>query len=405
MTMFVASLFISVLLMPPIAEATILSPSGISMLPFTIPAVTPLLLSPASVPMICAITVILTHQPKDTVTIQAASHGPLTLGPAVAGGFAAASIDIGVSANPWSPESCGLKENGEVNLGVLTNFASRSVREMTVIGKAVTESFYGKRSQYQELLDGILAGAPWIYWPTYVIAELWSQVVMKEVGVYPSPDELNAVVAAAILVCGEIDEVKDGVINEPEKKIYTRPETGGRQLWYGIPIGAPLDSLANTTAVNGTRIGFTSFVPDTWTRYFVKWDPGYRTTSIELCTTTCLTMRILIYHGFNTPGGNFLVWHGGAYQPIFPQGGTLYVQRVGAVMNHYGFGTTPGARTSNAFEMLIAWAEYGITLEFLKGQTLPLASVQLRRKICRYPLVSRYRGFGNMNELKSFECV
>ncbi|KAF2192791.1 tannase and feruloyl esterase [Zopfia rhizophila CBS 207.26] len=472
---------------------------------FTLPAAPPLLLDSVSVPSICEINITLTHPAvDDKVNIQvwlpleewngrfvalggsgwAAGHGPLTLGPAVAGGFAAASTDAGVFADPSSPALWALKENGEVNLGLLTNFASRSVHEMAVIGKAVTESYYGKKptsywngcstggrqglvaaQQYPDDFDRILAGAPAIYWPTYVMAELWPQVVMKEEGIFPSQDELNAVVTAAVAVCDGLDGIQDNVITDLAKcnfdpssvvgklnidgkevtitskiasivkKIWEGPIIDSQRLWYGMPIGAPLDSLANTTLVNGTRAGLPFFVPDTWIRYFIEQDPDFQISSVgsgelgQLFSRSQTEYDNLFNNAnpdlsrFQSSGGKLLVWHGEADQLIYPQGSTQYRQCVEKAMgggskvdiffryfqapgvDHCGLGSTPGARPSNAFEALIAWVEEGIAPEALKGQTPPSAPAQFTRKICRYPLVPKYRGFGDASSLESFDCV
>lgn len=151
---------------PPSPGTVIVSVNRTALASFTIPASPPLLLVDSEVPPICAITITLNHPGvNDTVTTQiwlpqsswngrllalggsawAAGHGPLALGPAVAAGFAAVSTDAGLGVDILSPEKWALFEDGTVNLGLLTNFASRSVYDMTVLGKAATESFYGRK--------------------------------------------------------------------------------------------------------------------------------------------------------------------------------------------------------------------------------------------------------------------
>lgn len=415
----------------------------------------------------------------------AAGHGPLTLGPAVANGFAAASTDAGVGSNPQDPSTWALTETGDVNLGLLTNFASRSVYEMAALGKAVTQSFYGTKptsywngcstggrqglvaaQQYPEVFDGILVGAPAIYWPTYVMAELWPQVVMKEAGAFPSQQELNAVVEAAVEACDETDGVKDGVITEPEKcgfdpasavgkknfegqeieitsttaeivkKIWEGPVIDGQKLWYGLPIGSPLDTLANTTMEQGARQGFPFFVPETWAKFFLKKDSDFQTSTIVSKQLKDLFFESQIqYDGlFNNAnpdlsslqrsGGKLLVWHGAADQIIFPQGTTQYRKQVEDVMggaaqvdeffryflapgvDHCGLGQTFGAKPNNSpFEALIAWVENSIAPTEIVGETPPNAPLNFTRKICSYPLVPRYSGQGDVNSAKSFECA
>ena len=106
-----------------------------------------------------------------------------------------------------SPALWALGPDGKIDYDLLENFASRSVHDLAVVGKALTESFYGRPAdhafwngcstggrqglaaaqKYPEDFDGILAGAPAHYWTEFVIATLWPQVAMREVGYYPPP--------------------------------------------------------------------------------------------------------------------------------------------------------------------------------------------------------------------------
>jgi hypothetical protein len=159
---------------------------------------------------------------------------------------------------------------------------------------------------FPDEFDGILAGAPAIYWDKYVIAEQWPQVVMKEENVFPSQCELNAISQAAIAECDAIDGVRDGVITDPDLckcdpfilgclriKCYANEVaitrgvasvvrknwnglklSSGHALWYGMNAGAPQHSLANTTAFHDGRRGNLFFINDGWIRYFIKAKPG-----------------------------------------------------------------------------------------------------------------------------------
>ena len=485
--------------LPTIQGAKILSVSRTEKPAFTIPS-TP---SPISVPAICEILINLTHSGvHDNVKVQvwlplknwntrfvaaggsawAAGLGAADIGPFVAKGFAAASTDAGLGSDFTSPASWALKD-GKVNLGLLENFAARSVKDLAILGAGATQSFYGKKAKrywngcstggrqglvaaqrYPELFDGILAGAPAIYWPTYVVAELWPQIVMKEEGLFPSLDELNAVAAKAVQACDTKDGVRDGVITEPEKcdfdplsvvgkvkvgekeveittkvanivkKIWDGPRVHGQQFWYGLPIGSPFDYLAKTDDNNGTRVGSPFFIPDTWIRYFLKKEPSFNVSNIDTRNLKDLfwdsqeEYNDLLNNGepdlsaLKHTGGKLIVWHGGADQLIFPQGTTKYRKNVEKTMgggakvdkffryftapgaDHCGLGTTPGAAPTNAFEALIAWVENGSAPEALEGKSPPNAPAQFTRKICKYPLVARYKGRGDVNSLESFAC-
>ncbi len=153
---------------------------------------------------------------------------------AVKGGYVGAATDAGVKSG--QDASWGLTADGEVNTGLLTNFASRSVHDMAVIGKDVTAKFYqraasysyftgcstGGRQGYAEAQDyptdfqGILANAPAIDWNRFEIATLWSQAVFNEEKVAPTECELDAFNTAAVAACDPLDGVKDGVIDNPQ---------------------------------------------------------------------------------------------------------------------------------------------------------------------------------------------
>jgi len=103
---------------------------------------------------------------------------------------------------------------------------------MGVIGKAVTESFYGKpphhsywngcstggrqgymmAQQYPNLFDGILANAPAIHFSKFVVAEIWPQIVMRQSQTFLSPCVAERFINASLDACDELDGVKDGVI-------------------------------------------------------------------------------------------------------------------------------------------------------------------------------------------------
>ncbi|KAJ6445152.1 positive regulator of purine utilization [Purpureocillium lavendulum] len=412
-----------------------------------------------------------------------------TLGPSLAQpvseGYAASSTDGGLGADPLDPASWALKKDGSINWDLLTNFASRSIHDMAIVGKAVTAAFYARPAKfaywngcstggiqglvaaqkYPKDFDGVLAGSPAIYWTEYVIAELWPQVVMRAEGYFPTQCEQDAVIQAAVAACDELDQVKDGVINQPErchfdpftavgskhtcgnvsvvvtkktasiiKKIWEGPKGfRGHRLWYGLPIGASTFALAETEDVNGTYTGKPLFLPDTWIRYFVKQNPEFNVASVDAKSLVSLfweskeKFNSLIgsadpdLRPFKKSGGKLMVWHGLADQLIFPQDTVQYYKEVEHVLggakttsdffrlflapgvDHCGFGpTNPGAVPSSPFSDLVAWVEKGKAPENIQAETPPGAPSQFTRKICRYPMVARYQGWGSKDSSDSY---
>jgi hypothetical protein len=255
---------------------------------------------------------------------------------AISQGYSAAATDGGHSAAPEKGASCSdwaLVSPGNVNLYALQNFASVALNDMTVIGKAVTESFYGAAPKYSywngcstggrqgimmaqkypEAYDGILAAAPAINMVRLVAALYWPQFVMNKLGIYPSQCELEAIAHAAVAACDELDGVKDGIIAAPglcnfdaKSLVGKRITCGGdnikisasavevaeetwkgprssteKPLYPGLTKGTPFQVLANTKChENGTCHGTPFPMAPEWISYFIKKDPDFDVSTI-----------------------------------------------------------------------------------------------------------------------------
>ena len=158
-----------------------------------------------------------------------------TLAPAVQRGYLAVGTDAGVTMNGDSADAWALSSPGNVNQYLLLDFASRSVHEMTVIAKQISESFYGTSPRYsywqgcstggrQGLgeaqtypgdYDGIVAAAPAINWNDFTPSQQWPFVVMTNEGHFPRQCEFDFATAAAISECDTIDGLGDGLIGAP----------------------------------------------------------------------------------------------------------------------------------------------------------------------------------------------
>ncbi|MCA1217354.1 tannase/feruloyl esterase family alpha/beta hydrolase [Streptomyces sp. 8L] len=272
-------------------------------------------------------------------TAFSAGDNGVGLGAAVKNGYAATTTDAGVGDvldTGWV-----LNGKGQVNTALLKNFASRSQHEAAILGKAVVNSFYGKRAafsyftgcstggregymeaeRYPDDYDGILADAPAINWDKYVVATLWPQVVMNNERTYPTDCEFKAFTDAAVTACDKLDGLKDGLVDdvsrcdfdprrligtkvtcdggkltitaadaEVVRKIWDGPRTAsGRKLWSGVPIGADLSGLAgSTTDTDGTTKGVPFQVPAAWTQLFLKKDPSFDLSTITYRDFTTL---------------------------------------------------------------------------------------------------------------------
>lgn len=242
-------------------------------------------------------------------TISYSALAMAVTGDAVTGQFATASTDTGHPATGTANGQGGangaqagggfaLNPAGDtLNEGLIVDFASRSLHEMTLKAKAVIAAYYGEPQNYAywdgcstggrqgwieaqlfpDDYDGILAGAPAFNWDRFIPAELWPELVMNlDVGAPVSQTKLTAVTAAAIKACDGLDGVVDGVINDPRQCRFDphvlvcgvpgAPPPGtclakkeadavqqiwrgahgpyGEFLWYGLEPGASFAGLA-----------------------------------------------------------------------------------------------------------------------------------------------------------------
>ncbi|MGC5166220.1 tannase/feruloyl esterase family alpha/beta hydrolase [Luteimicrobium sp. DT211] len=303
---------------------------------------------------------------------------------AVKAGYAAGATDAGVGQSSTDVSGWALTPRGTVNTALLTNFSSRSLHDLAVVGKDVAKKFYGRsvtyaywngcstggRQGYAEAQDhptdfqGILANAPAISWDRFAIATLWSQAVFHEEHVQPTTCELDAFTAAAVTACDDLDGRHDGVIDDPQKcdwdarrlvgttvwcdgqeitisaatadavrKIWAGPTApSGKQLWYGPNKGASLDFLA--------AYGAPFVVASQWAQYFVTRDPSFdptRLTYAEFYRLYASSQRR--FHdvigtddpdlrAFARSGGKLITWHGQADQLVPTLGTVNYKQRV-----------------------------------------------------------------------------
>jgi feruloyl esterase len=234
-------------------------------------------------------------------------------------GFAAGGTDGG-HASAYPPKFA-LTPEGRLDWQNIRDFAYLGIHDMTVVGKALVQAFYGKPARYAYFAggsgggrqaleeaqrfpadyDGIYSGCPAIYWESLLISDLWPQIVMLEAKNWISRAKLRAVTAALIEACDADDGVRDGVINDPLsctwdpkvlvgrsigdgvfteadadciRKMWEGPRgQGGKFLWYGLLRGADLTALANTGGDPLSGQPFSLSV--VWVRYFLLQDPNW----------------------------------------------------------------------------------------------------------------------------------
>ncbi|KAN0064372.1 Feruloyl esterase [Thecaphora frezii] len=251
----------------------------------------------------------------------------VNLAPAVALGYSAVSTDAGVGDSGTGSFLLNTTTN-EVDYTLLTNFASRSLHEMTVIGKALSRDYYGKKhfksywngcstggrqglmeaQRYPGDYDGILAGAPAINWNKFTTSSLISDILRLKLGYEGPACELEAIRTRAIEACDALDGKKDGIVAALDKchfnatslvgKTFTCDSEGGATRKFSKESAAVANAVWHGLVVNGKRVWY-GFGYDTnltvvsgidttfsaksaaWTTLAVLKQPNYNLTSLR----------------------------------------------------------------------------------------------------------------------------
>jgi hypothetical protein len=316
--------------------------------------------------------------------------------------------------------------------------------------------------RHPEDFDGILANAPAINWNQFEVATLWPQVVMNEAHTFPTPCTFSAFTRAALAACDTLDGAADGLVSEPQRcdydprqmvgttivcdgkeatitaaeadvvrKIWDGPRsTSGERLWYGLPIGAAFDYLAASTSdANGTH-GVPFPVPAAWVSTFVEKQPTFDTARLTTRQfeeifqkaraeyDSVIGSRDEDLSAFRDAGGKLLTVHGDADQLIPTLGTVDYRKRVedklgggDKVDDFYRLFLAPGTAHCGLtggkvddLAALVAWVEHSKAPDTLTATLTNATGQPLARELCRYPLVSRYTGHGDIAATDSFRC-
>jgi hypothetical protein len=402
--------------------------------------------------------------------------GPGSLPAPLRLGYASGATDTG---HVGGSGSFALDANGRFAWILMRDNAYLGIHEMTVVGKALAAAYYGDAPEYSYFngcstggrqglseaqryptdYDGILAGAPAINWQKLHVAQLWGQVSMNAAGNFVAPCKLAAATSAAVAACDKIDGVEDGVVEDPLRcdydaaslvgtatpcgeitatdaamiaKMWQGPRRqNGEFMWYGVPRGASLTALTNSTGSPLTGAPF--FITIEWFRYWLSQNPTLDWKTItpeayELYWDQSLEeFGALIgtdnpdLSAFARRGGKIIMWHGWADQLIYPQGTIDYFERVQEALGgsrthkflrlfmapgvaHCGGGVGPPP--SGQFDALVRWVEDGDAPKTLDAIRRDAGGNVVRsRPLCPYPLVARYKGKGSTDDAANFRCA
>lgn len=297
--------------------------------------------------------------------------------PAVNIGYSAGSTDAGVPLD-------GNTASWHNSTQLVNNFVYLAYHEMTLLGKQLSEKFYGKKpdysywfgcsnggrqgmseaQRYPEDYDGIFAAAPGVNWPKLIVADYWPLTAQRQDGEPVPLCKLSAMGNASVAACDLLDGAADGLISNPLKCYFDAQSTVGLEvqcdgnvtttiterdatvwnkiragfkdedgnfLWYGLQPGADFMSLAVQPGFDVTR---------QWIADFVMNSPGLDVSDIKHDELVGIFHRSVSEFGslwgtdnpdlsaFRERGGKILTWHGWADELVPPEGTLDYWQRV-----------------------------------------------------------------------------
>jgi hypothetical protein len=400
--------------------------------------------------------------------------GNLNVTAPVNAGYVGSGTDTGHTGFSCEP---GVNADGTYNVGFIQDFIRNAIKQQVLLAKAVARVYYGRAPAYnywngcstggrqgyllaQELpgeLDGILANAPAIFWTRFQTAQMWGQIVMKDLlGAPISAAKLGQATASAVAACDAADGVADGIVDDPRTchfsatanvcgaptapatncltpleaqaidMIWDGPRNGrGQRIWFG------LDRGTNLAALNGAAPFFLGVTQFHWNEHDPAFD--WRTVTLDEYAQVAqdgsrniadVTDTFGPLDGFRRHGGKLLTFVGANDQLIMPRGVIHYYRQMASRLGfgrpdferlqafyrlfrapgvaHCAGGTGP--QPQDLFGALVDWVENGIAPEQILAQNVSGGVVTRTRPLCPYPQTAIYNGSGSPDDAASFHC-
>jgi feruloyl esterase len=396
------------------------------------------------------------------------------IGP-VNAGYVGSGNDTGHVGGDCTP---GVNTDGTYNLQFINDFIRNGMKQQVLFMKSVAKTYYGMKPAYnywngcstggrqgyvlaQELpreLDGILANAPAMYWTRFQTAQMWGQIVMKDlVGAPIAAAKLNQATASAVAACDAADGVADGVIDDPRTctfsatanicgaptapatncltpaeadaidKIWDGPRnTKGEKIWFGLDRGTSLPAL------NGTNPFFLGVIQFQWDKHDRTFDwhtvtmDGYAQVAQDGSRNIAdVTDTFGDLDDFKRAGGKLLTFVGANDQLIMPRGVINYYRQMAAreggrdddpdfkrLQKFFRLFRGPGVahcaggagpQPQNLFGALVSWVENGVAPDSILSQ-IGTPTPTRTRPLCPYPKTAIYNGSGSTDDAANFHC-
>ena len=309
------------------------------------------------------------------------------MGRAISEGYATAGTDTGHAGSGTDAKwALGHREK-------VIDFGYRAIHEMTEVGQATTQAFYGERPQHsyfascsnggrQALMeaqrfpadyDGIMAGAPANFWTHLLASALYgAQATTLDPASYIPDRKLPAIAAAVNAACDAQDSVTDGILNDPRqchfdpsslvcrsgdsdkcltsaqakalKKLYEGAhDSQGKEIYPGLLPGAELGDGGWKAWITGEEPG-KSLMFDFGNGYFANMVYGkanwkYKTANFDQAvkkadskTASLLNATYPDLEQFQARGGKLIIYHGWNDPAISALNSINYYQQVLGVM-------------------------------------------------------------------------
>jgi len=401
--------------------------------------------------------------------------GSLAVNAPVNAGYVGSGNDTGHTGGSCEP---GVNADGTHNLQFINDFIRNGMKQQILLSKAAAAAYYGMQPVYnywngcstggrqgyvlaQELageLDGILANAPAMYWTRFQTAQMWGQIVMKDlVGGPIAGAKLTQTTASALAACDANDGVTDGVIDDPRTcsfsakanicgsptapaancltaneataidMIWDGPRNSeGTKIWFGLDRGTNLSGLngANAFALGQTQFRWNTIDPNfDWRTVTI---PGYADIAQQGSRNIAdVTDTFGDLNAFRAKGGKLLTFVGMNDQLIMPQGVLHYYRQMarlyggpkdanfnsvkeffrvfrGPGVGHCSGGAGP--QPQNLFGALVDWVENKVPPQTITAQNTAGGVVTRTRPLCPYPQTAIYKGSGSIDDAANFSC-
>ena len=315
----------------------------------------------------------------------------------------------------------------------------------------------GEAQKYPTDYDGIVAGAPVFGFTHTQTRTLALQRILREdPSAFIPGSKLRMLNKAVLSRCDGLDGVQDGVIENPPACPFDPADiqcVGGDAADCLTPsqvrlmraqYSGPRNPRTGELIAPGNSVGFelelgerNDFretppaqppLPSAFWRYFVFDDPNWDGTTFDFDQDLAFADRKLgaVMNNFDPDlrpfaarGGKLIHYHGWSDPQPSPMNSIAYFNDVQATVgedtgNFYrlfmipGMGHCSGGTGTDQFDKMAAiraWVEEGKAPETLIAERRVDGQVVRTRPLCPYPQVATYKGTGDTDDARSFECA